>query len=120
MNTHDILTGAKLLFKAAKEANNGDVVRESVMCERIKTCTECPKLTKVGFNFTSRASSALASALNRHRVSPQIREMACGVCKCSLGMLAPSRTYHKDNEDEAAKRPETCWMVTEQAENDAL
>ena len=107
-----VLRGAMAALKAYKEAARGDTVDAEVLKSRIMTCKGCPQYRKRS-GLAGRISSALGRSVNKNKVPDAIKDYACGVCGCSLVLLAPSKTPHQDTEAQADLRPASCWMNKE-------
>ena len=107
MNTKSA-TAAILAFK---EALSGHVVSAEKIVRRAGICQTCPK-RKNDTGVKTGISRMLGNLANKHRLPDEIKGKSCGVCGCSLMLLLPAteKDLHKDNAEEAAERPATCWM----------
>jgi hypothetical protein len=101
--------------KAFKHAIQGEVVSPDEIRRRGAICNTCPKRQLVR-NRSSQVSQKLGLLANRHRVSPEVKDYACGVCGCALLLLLPATPgdLHVDSEKEASERPEKCWLTSVQ------
>lgn len=104
------LQGAVSALKAYQQARKGDVVDTETIKARAEGCFRCPKrkITR----GVSKASEMLGILANRNRVPNAVASYSCSVCGCSLMLLIPAvkEDIHKDNEKEAAERPDGCWI----------
>jgi hypothetical protein len=100
-------------IKAFQHALSGNVVSPEEVRRRGNVCATCPKRERVR-NSVSKISRFLGMLANRHRLPKEIKDFACGVCGCSLQLLLPAtkEDLHKDSPEEAAKRPEQCWLTS--------
>ena len=97
-------------IKAFQHAMTGKVVAPEEVRRRHGVCIKCPKRVRVGRDVST-ISKFLGMLANRHRVPKDVSGSKCGVCGCSLMLLLPAakEDLHVDSEEEAKKRPETCW-----------
>lgn len=108
MNTQ----GAVAAIKAFKEATRNHTVTPEILKERIRVCNACPmKVSNRG--VVGRVTETLSSLSIKHKVPSEIAGFKCGVCGCPLNLLAVSlpANLHKDSVEEAAKRPDFCWLT---------
>lgn len=107
MNTQ----GAIAAIRAFKEATQNNTVTPEVLKERIRVCNACP-MRSSNRGVVGRVTETLSRLAIQHKVPSEIAGFKCGVCGCPLSLLAVSlpENLHKDSEEEAAKRPLTCWL----------
>lgn len=103
--------GAAAALAAFNQARKGDTVSEEEIMRRAAICKVCPKRKKTT-GVRSRISRQLGIIANRNKVPDELRNYSCGVCDCSLMLLAPSVEGHADSDEQLADRPDTCWMMT--------
>lgn len=100
-------------LRAYSEATKGNTVSDVEFARRISVCKTCPRLRRVS-GLTGRVSQILGSLSIKHKVPRDVSGCSCGVCGCSLLLLAPALpgNLHEDSPEEAKKRPSSCWMKT--------
>lgn len=103
--------GAIAAMKAYREAKKGNTVDQQTVRDRARICKGCPK-RRIVANATTAVSKLLGRMANKHRVPDDVSRYSCGVCGCSLMLLLPAQKehLHKDSPEEAAERPEHCWV----------
>jgi hypothetical protein len=105
------INGAKAAIKAFDHAMRKKTVPDGELMERYRVCKGCPKRRKIS-GFTSRVSRLLGNIANQHKVPHEFSKYKCGVCNCSFMLLLPAlkEDLHKDSPQEAARRPDHCWV----------
>jgi|TARA_R110002167_G_scaffold150637_2_gene344387 hypothetical protein len=107
------IPGAVAAIKAFKQASKGDTVNEIEILRRTAICSVCP-VRQLSTGVVSRVSQTLGVIANRHRVHRELRDYRCGVCKCALMLLIPSKVSHVDTPAELLTRPAECWVLTDE------
>ena len=102
----------KAAFAAFRAARNEDTVDDGEFQRRLAVCKKCPQRKRGVRTVKTRISEVLAVYSNKHKVREEVTKFSCGVCGCSFGLLLPAKPehLHKDSKEEAAVRPNSCWM----------
>jgi hypothetical protein len=106
--------------RAAVKVATGDVVNEAELKRRADICHACPKKTESAGCFGCQASSRLANIATSMKrlfgkelkIPKNLKRFNCSCCGCSLSLILPTKAenLHEDTAEQAACRPDTCWL----------
>ena len=100
---------------AFANAVQGKTEDEAEIIRRSNICLACPLKRKRRSSPTDQVSKILGMGANREKVKPELKDVHCSVCSCSLLLLVPATKEHLHTDSpaqaaqRAAKAPQ-CWL----------